>query len=140
MANYSIAHLEIPAADSGVVGAFYREVFGWKLETNAEHNLHPLCPMVSQHREACHHCAHERQGNAPRRNHAPGLVIRSLPSLLVTGKGAFCTRCLERVHLIIMQMAQVVLLESQSFHLTHEQEANEPPADDLSSEEQGVID
>jgi predicted enzyme related to lactoylglutathione lyase len=38
MANYSIPHLEIPAADPGVVGAFYREVFGWKLETNAEHN------------------------------------------------------------------------------------------------------
>ena len=38
VANYPIAHLEIPAADPEAVGTFYRDVFGWTLETNLEHH------------------------------------------------------------------------------------------------------
>lgn len=38
MTNYSIAHLEIPAANTGAAGKFYGDVFGWKIETNPTHN------------------------------------------------------------------------------------------------------
>jgi hypothetical protein len=45
------------------------------------------------------------------------LLIRSLPSFLFNERGAFSTRCLEKVQLIIVQMAQSVLMYSQAFHL-----------------------
>lgn len=38
MANYSIAHIEIPAVNAGAAGTFYSEVFGWKIETNPTYN------------------------------------------------------------------------------------------------------
>jgi uncharacterized protein len=38
LVNHPISHLEIPAANPDAVGTFYREVFGWKIETNPEHN------------------------------------------------------------------------------------------------------
>jgi len=38
MTNYSIVHLEIPAANTGAAGKFYGDVFGWKIETNPTHN------------------------------------------------------------------------------------------------------
>ena len=38
MANHPISHIEIPAANPGAVSKFYSDVFGWKMETNAEHN------------------------------------------------------------------------------------------------------
>jgi uncharacterized protein len=38
MASYPIVHLEIPAANAGEAGTFYGDVFGWKIETNLEHN------------------------------------------------------------------------------------------------------
>ncbi len=38
MANHPISHIEIPAANSAAVGTFYSDVFGWKMETNLEHN------------------------------------------------------------------------------------------------------
>lgn len=37
MANHPISHLEIPAVNPDAVGTFYRNVFGWKLDTNPEH-------------------------------------------------------------------------------------------------------
>jgi hypothetical protein len=55
------------------------------------------------------------------REQVPGLLIRSLQSLLYTRKGAFNTRCLEKVQLIKVQKAQEVLLYPQVLHLTHEQ-------------------
>jgi hypothetical protein len=36
MANHPIAHIEIPAVNPDVVGTFYHDVFGWKIETNPE--------------------------------------------------------------------------------------------------------
>ena len=38
MADHTIAHIEIPTANTGAAGTIYREDFGWKLDTNAEHN------------------------------------------------------------------------------------------------------
>jgi uncharacterized protein len=38
MANHPISHVEIPAGNPDAVSMFYRDVFGWKIETNAEHN------------------------------------------------------------------------------------------------------
>lgn len=38
MANHPISHVEIPAENPTEVSAFYRDVFGWKIETNVEHN------------------------------------------------------------------------------------------------------
>jgi predicted enzyme related to lactoylglutathione lyase len=38
MAHHPISHIEIPAENPNEVSAFYRDVFGWKIETNAEHN------------------------------------------------------------------------------------------------------
>ncbi|GHO61910.1 glyoxalase [Ktedonobacter sp. SOSP1-52] len=38
MANYSIAHIEIPAVDASEASTFYNEVFGWKIVTNTAHN------------------------------------------------------------------------------------------------------
>jgi len=38
MANYTVAHIEIPTTDPNASGTFYNEVFGWKIETNLEHN------------------------------------------------------------------------------------------------------
>lgn len=38
MINQPLLHIEIPAANPGTVGTFYREAFGWKVETNPTHN------------------------------------------------------------------------------------------------------
>lgn len=38
MVDHSIVHLEIPTADPNASAAFYHDVFGWKIETNPEHN------------------------------------------------------------------------------------------------------
>ena len=38
MANYSIAHIEIPTESTGTSGQFYSNVFGWTIETNQMHN------------------------------------------------------------------------------------------------------
>lgn len=38
MANHPISHIEIPATNPGTAGTFYHDVFGWKIETNPEHN------------------------------------------------------------------------------------------------------
>ena len=38
MADHPIAHLEIPAANTGAAGKFYSDVFGWKIETNPTYN------------------------------------------------------------------------------------------------------
>ena len=38
MAHHSISHIEIPATNPGALGTFYHDVFGWKIETNSEHN------------------------------------------------------------------------------------------------------
>lgn len=38
MANHPIAHIEIPSANPDEAGTFYSAVFGWKIETNLEHN------------------------------------------------------------------------------------------------------
>jgi predicted enzyme related to lactoylglutathione lyase len=38
VANHPILHIEIPATNPGAVGTFYSDVFGWKIETNPEHN------------------------------------------------------------------------------------------------------
>jgi predicted enzyme related to lactoylglutathione lyase len=38
MADHPISHLEIPAANTGAAGTFYRDVFGWKIETNPTYN------------------------------------------------------------------------------------------------------
>ncbi len=38
MAHHPISHIEIPAENPNEVSAFYRDAFGWKIETNAEHN------------------------------------------------------------------------------------------------------
>lgn len=38
VANHPISHIEIPATNPGALGAFYHDVFGWKIETNSEHN------------------------------------------------------------------------------------------------------
>ena len=38
MANYSIAHIEIPAQHPSEAGEFYQQVFGWKIQTHAAHN------------------------------------------------------------------------------------------------------
>jgi uncharacterized protein len=38
MANHPIVHVEIPAMNPVEAGAFYGDVFGWKIETNQMHN------------------------------------------------------------------------------------------------------
>jgi len=38
MANYTISHVEIPTTNPGAAGTFYHDVFGWKIQTNQEHN------------------------------------------------------------------------------------------------------
>jgi predicted enzyme related to lactoylglutathione lyase len=36
--RHTISHIEIPATNPGTAGTFYRDVFGWKIETNPQHN------------------------------------------------------------------------------------------------------
>lgn len=38
MANHPIAHIELSAQDAKESGAFYSEVFGWKIATNPVYN------------------------------------------------------------------------------------------------------
>jgi len=38
MANYPIAHIEIPTTNTDAAGQFYHAVFGWKIETNQAYN------------------------------------------------------------------------------------------------------
>jgi predicted enzyme related to lactoylglutathione lyase len=38
MINQPLLHIEIPTLNPGSAGEFYGEVFGWKIETNQEHN------------------------------------------------------------------------------------------------------
>lgn len=38
MAKHPISHVEIPAVKPAEAGTFYRDVFGWEVTTNQEHN------------------------------------------------------------------------------------------------------
>ena len=38
MANHPISHIEIPVTSPDTAGAFYHDVFGWKIETNQTYN------------------------------------------------------------------------------------------------------
>src|SRR5207248_2316063 len=38
MAHHPISHIEIPTENPKETSAFYHDVFGWKIETNVEHN------------------------------------------------------------------------------------------------------
>jgi hypothetical protein len=44
MANHSVVHIEIPASDPKALGAFYGEVFGFKIEVDEQMNYVQFSP------------------------------------------------------------------------------------------------